>query len=137
MTLEGTHFKTLKVFPFGRTKSIKKLRFSVQKYYGSCLTELGSIYGSRGLIFEWYFVSGIAFFFLFFFYISATFYILCFFYCLVSVTLVKITDQNFYYKARINIRAIQIIFCQYFYGNYTPNVSFNLYLFKRAIFDVI
>ena len=45
------------------------------------------------------------------FYITATFYILCLFYCLVSVTLVKVTDQNFYYKARINIRAIQICTC--------------------------
>ena len=44
------------------------------------------------------------------FYISATFYILCLFYCLVSVNLVKVADQNFYYKTRINIRAIQIIF---------------------------
>ena len=137
MTLERTHFKTLKVFTFGRTKSIKKLRFSVQKILWKLLNwiviYLRVSWAHIWVVFcQWY-----CFFSLFFFYISATFYILCLFYCLVSVTLVKITDQNFYYKARINIRAIQIIFCQYFYGNYTPNVSFNLYLFKRAIFDVI
>ena len=73
------------------------------------------------------------------FYISATFFILCLFYCLVSVTLVRVTDQNFYIynKASLNIRTILIIFCQYFYGNNIFNVSFNMCLFKRVIFDVM
>ena len=71
------------------------------------------------------------------FYISATVYILCLFYYLVSVTLVKVTDQIFDYKAGINIRAIQIIFRHFFHEKYTSNVRFNLYLFKRDIFDVI
>ena len=71
------------------------------------------------------------------FYINGCFYTLCFFYCLVSITLVKVTGQNFYYKARINIRAIQIILCHCFYENYTSNIRFDLYLFKRAIFYVI
>ena len=73
------------------------------------------------------------------FHISATFYILCLFYCLVFVTLVKVTDQNCYvhYKARINISAIQIIFFHYFHENYISDVSFNLYLFKGGVFDVI
>ena len=60
-------------------------------------------------------------------------------YCLVSVLLARVTDQIFYIycKASLNIRTILIIFCQYFYGNSIFNVSFNVYLFKRAIFDVM
>ena len=64
---------------------------------------------------------------------------LCLFYCLVSLTLVRFTDQNvyIYYKGSLNIRTILNIFCQYFYGNSIFNVSLNVCLFKRAIFDVM
>ena len=74
-----------------------------------------------------------------FFYVSATLFILCLFYCLVSVTLVRVTDQNFYIynKASLNIRTILIIVCEYFYGKNIFNISFNVCLFKRAIFDVL
>ena len=74
-----------------------------------------------------------------FFYVSATFFILCLFYCLLSVTLLRVADQNFYIynKASLKIRTILIIFCQYFYGNNIFNISFNVCLFKRAIFDVL
>ena len=74
-----------------------------------------------------------------FFFISATLFILCLYYCLVSVTLVRVTDQivYIYCKASLNIRTILIIFCQYFYGNNIFNVSFNMCLFKRVIFDVM
>ena len=61
------------------------------------------------------------------------------FYCLLFAVLVKVTDQNFhvYCKRRINIRAIQIIFCDYVCEDYNSNVTFNLYLFKRTIIDVV
>ena len=41
-------------------------------------------------------------------YTSATFFVSHLFCCLTSVTLVKVSDQNFYVhdKARINVRAI-------------------------------
>ena len=41
-------------------------------------------------------------------YTGATFFVSHLFCCLTSVTLVKVSDQNFYvhYKARINVRAI-------------------------------
>ena len=73
------------------------------------------------------------------FYIGATFFILCLFYCLVPVVLVRVIEQNFYiyYKTSLNIRTLQIIFCHYVYGNYISNLSFNLYLLKRAIFDAM
>ena len=73
------------------------------------------------------------------FYVSTTFFIMCLFYCLVFAALVRVPDQNFYiyYKASLNIRTIQFILCHYFHGNYISNVSFDLYLFKRAIFDAI
>ena len=59
------------------------------------------------------------------FFISATLFILCLYYCLVSVTLVRVTDQivYIYYKASLNIRTILIIFCKYFYGNNIFNAS--------------
>ena len=74
-----------------------------------------------------------------FFFISATLFILCLYYCLVSVTLVRVTDQivYIYYKASLNVRTILIIFCQYFYGNNIFNVNFNMFLFKRVTFDVL
>ena len=159
--LEGIHFKNLRVFTLERNKNFKKLCFSIHTIFCKWLILIVISLGVSWAHFEWYLSNGIAFSLLQifwsefimtsvhnmhsmhnftpiqYFYITATLYILCLFFCLVSVTLVKITDQNFYYKARINIRAIQIIFCHYFYENVTSNVKFNLYLFKRAIFDVI
>ena len=135
--------------------------FLVQAIFRTWLNWTEEDFGVSWAHFEWYFCNGIAFFsfanFLKWiyhhdisaqlsmhnftsmqsFYKSVFFYIFSLFYCLRSVTLVKVTDQNFYYKIRINIRAIQSIFCHYFYGNYTSNVNFNLYLFKKAIFDVM
>ena len=69
-----------------------------------------------------------------FFIISATLFILCLYYCLVSVTLVKVSDQivYFYCKASLNIKTTLIIFYQYFYGNNIFNVNFNMFLFKRT-----
>lgn len=71
--------------------------------------------------------------------ISTTFSTLCWFSLFTSVTLVKVTNHSFpvRYKATINTRAVQIKFFHYFYKSYISNVSFNLYLFKRAIFDVM
>ena len=68
------------------------------------------------------------------FFISATLSLLCLYYCLVSVTLVRVTDPfvYIYCKASLNIRTILIIFCKYFYGNNIFNASFNMCLFKRV-----
>ena len=135
--------------------------YSLPTKFRSGLSELWSMWGSLGIIFVRNSYSGNVFFsFVTYqsgiqrdisaklcihnfismrsFFISETLVILCLYYCLVSVTLVRITDQILYVycKTSLNIRTILIIFSQYFYVISIFNVSFSMCLLKRVIIDV-